>query len=201
MSNQIISLNVGGKPFFSRRSTLEKSEFFNSLINDKIMNNKHNDDIFVDLDPNLFIHILNKLRYPSYDFPEKLSINLWILWDMCGDGSTKPLYTYRKTSYNIISDVDVCIHNAKCMIESLDIISISKLSSIHIKLKTKSILFDTNNPFILFDEIKTEEKYNYKLKAKYMHVLNDYENININIVETDRTNDMCKVIVTKKIYS
>ena len=79
----MIKLNVGGQIMITRESTLKKSSVLKMLIerNKNSMNDKCNGSIFLDEDPKLFIHVLNKLRHPNYIFPEKLIDNIENLLD------------------------------------------------------------------------------------------------------------------------
>lgn len=76
----IIKLNVGGKYFETRRSTLEKSAFFSSLLSGRWETEKKNEEIFVDKYPEIFTHVLNFARFNHceieirFDPPEKKGI-------------------------------------------------------------------------------------------------------------------------------
>lgn len=69
---EIIKLNIGGKIIQTKKSTLCQSKFFNTLLNDYDIS----DEVFIDDDPDLFIHLLNKLRNAKYKFPNDLTKNL-----------------------------------------------------------------------------------------------------------------------------
>lgn len=69
--SNIVTLDVGGTRMKTLRSTLEKLTFFNSYLN-RWDDGKN--DLFVDYDPNLFIHLLNKLRDYNYVLPENENI-------------------------------------------------------------------------------------------------------------------------------
>jgi len=72
----IVYLNVGGKKFETNLETLKFSPYFRG-----IMNLKHNSEsdswscketpYFIDRDPKIFRHVLNLLRNPEYNYPEK----------------------------------------------------------------------------------------------------------------------------------
>lgn len=57
MSKDIITLNVGGVYFITRRATLTASPFFDALVR-----HRWEDEIFVDRDPFYFRHVLNWMR-------------------------------------------------------------------------------------------------------------------------------------------
>lgn len=71
MSN-IITLDVGGTIMRTYKSVLDKLPFFESYL--ARWTNKSADPIFVDYDPELFIHLLNKLRDPNYVTPNDANI-------------------------------------------------------------------------------------------------------------------------------
>ena len=55
-----VTLNVGGETFVSYRHTLLESEFLGGLLSDEM--EEATEEIFVDRDPKLFVHILSWLR-------------------------------------------------------------------------------------------------------------------------------------------
>jgi len=88
MADPIIPLNVGGQLFQTRKSTLLRSPYFKSMflggfaentenaesledeVKETIENNKTPQ--FLDFDPDLFRHVLNRLRNPEYMFPDDI---------------------------------------------------------------------------------------------------------------------------------
>ncbi len=75
----IVLLNVGGTIFQTRKTTLLQSEYFKILLDDEKFGDgcKNNDgSYFIDEDPELFKHLLNKLRHPDYEFPNLLNPGL-----------------------------------------------------------------------------------------------------------------------------
>ena len=79
---EIIRLNIGGVETQTIKTTLEKSGYFNGLLNNPQMNKSGEDDIlFVDEDYDLFKHLLNKMRNDCYEFPKDLKSNLENLAD------------------------------------------------------------------------------------------------------------------------
>lgn len=76
-SEQLITVNVGGVYFVTRRSTLEDSDsFFSGAIS------LHPDckELFVDRDPTYFRHILNWMRGVRY-LPEDENILQELSWE------------------------------------------------------------------------------------------------------------------------
>jgi hypothetical protein len=65
-----VTINVGGKNMVTYKSTLEQLEYFRNILERW---NK-TDNIFVDYDPDLFIHLLNKLRDNNYTMPNNDNI-------------------------------------------------------------------------------------------------------------------------------
>lgn len=70
-SNGKVTLNVGGTRVETLQSTLMKTQYFADFF--ARWNNK--DEIFLDMDFDLFKHILNKLRDPRYILPENPNIH------------------------------------------------------------------------------------------------------------------------------
>ena len=68
----VITLNVGGKIMSTYKSTLEQLDYFQSKLDR--WNADNTDIIFIDYDPELFIHLLNKLRDDGYTFPNDENI-------------------------------------------------------------------------------------------------------------------------------
>lgn len=65
MEKKVIKLQVGEKTFFTKASTLTKSPFFEALLSGKWKNdpNTENIDFFVDRDGELFVFVMQILRY------------------------------------------------------------------------------------------------------------------------------------------
>lgn len=68
---EIIKINVGGQYFTTYKSTLLNSDYFKSYF-ERWEKDKH----FLDLDPNIFQHVLNILRDPNYEIPKKYYNNV-----------------------------------------------------------------------------------------------------------------------------
>lgn len=62
----IITLDVGGKKFRTYKSNLLKSEYFKSKL--ERWNNDNSNVLFVDEDPEIFVHVLNFLRNSTYSY-------------------------------------------------------------------------------------------------------------------------------------
>lgn len=73
---ETVTLNVGGKLFQTTQQTILKSKYFERIINFKKLENKVDEIIFVDDDPELFNHLLNYMRSPNYIFPAHHKVNL-----------------------------------------------------------------------------------------------------------------------------
>lgn len=77
MSGERIYLDVGGQIFETLKDKLIQCSYFEALFsfNEKSCNNNNNftkeKPYFIDRDPKIFRHILNLLRNPSYNFPQK----------------------------------------------------------------------------------------------------------------------------------
>lgn len=75
----IVTLNVGGTKMQTYKSILETLPYFESYMDRWSENHP---EIFVDYDPNLFIHLLNKLRDANYIMP--VNENVSIMCDYFG---------------------------------------------------------------------------------------------------------------------
>jgi hypothetical protein len=65
-----VTLNVGGKNMVTYKSTLDRLEYFKNIFDRW----NQTDNLFVDYDPDLFIHLLNKLRDDNYIMPDNDNI-------------------------------------------------------------------------------------------------------------------------------
>lgn len=68
----IITLDVGGTIMRTYKSVLDKLPFFESYM--ARWSGKGGNPVFIDYDPELFIHLLNKLRDPNYVTPHDANI-------------------------------------------------------------------------------------------------------------------------------
>lgn len=67
-----IIINVGGQQMQTYKSTLEKLEYFKSMF--ARWDNTSSNEVFIDYDPALFIHLLNKLRNDAYELPNSQNV-------------------------------------------------------------------------------------------------------------------------------
>jgi len=75
-----ITLNVSGVLMYTKLTTLKQSSYFRTLLDKNKFGDKDPDgSYFIDEDPELFKHILNKLRHPEYVFPKEHEENLAIM--------------------------------------------------------------------------------------------------------------------------
>lgn len=64
----ILNLNIGGEKFSTSKYTVFQTE---SILKSQVLRWKSKEDIFLDMDPDVFTHILSLLRNPLYPFPSK----------------------------------------------------------------------------------------------------------------------------------
>lgn len=67
MANNIIKLNIGGTKVQTHKETLQKLSYFSSYF----ARWNSGEEIFIDADYSIFIHVLNLLRDPTYQYPIK----------------------------------------------------------------------------------------------------------------------------------
>ena len=82
IENKTIILDVGGQKMKTFKSTLELSPYFKSQF--ERWNLDTTNELFIDQDPNIFIHFLNFLRNTNYRIPEKLEENVNVLMEYYG---------------------------------------------------------------------------------------------------------------------
>lgn len=103
----IIELDVGGTHMKTLKSTLLKVEYFKKIYDR--WNGK--DQLFIDADPNLFIHILNKLRDDKYILPDDPNLQQMLDYYQCFKKvevkSSVALKTNDETSKYIIGSLTV----------------------------------------------------------------------------------------------
>jgi hypothetical protein len=80
----IIKLNVGGKIFMTNKDTLCQTVFFQKMFENEQLSKKIDGSYFLDEDPKYFVHILNKLRYPSYKLPKDIDDHIFVVADIYG---------------------------------------------------------------------------------------------------------------------
>lgn len=98
VADPIITLNVGGKTFMTRKSIIEKSEFFRGMLEDI----SYKGEIFVDRSPLIFGHVLDCLRDKEYPYPSKYRSELdYFLIDL----ENVTLYDEDKTTITAIKEL------------------------------------------------------------------------------------------------
>ena len=189
----LIKLNVGGTIFTTTKSIICQSKYFQTLLNKFSINKLEDDSLFIDDDPNLFIHILNKLRHPGYIYPENLAENLAILSEY---------YQIVNININNQNNNNIQIMENIFKINSGEIIKLNNTNNNNINYNKisflvkgrcdfeldNSIIFYLNNNKVLqittnkincvFDIIindDTDIKKTYVLKQKYLDVINRYD--------------------------
>jgi hypothetical protein len=80
----IIKLNVGGNIFMTNKDTLCQTVFFQKMFENEQLLKKIDGSYFLDEDPKYFVHILNKLRYPSYKLPKDIDDHIFVVADIYG---------------------------------------------------------------------------------------------------------------------
>lgn len=97
----VVLLNVGGVYFFTRRSTLQRSNsFFTGL------SNTEETEIFVDRDPTYFRHVMNWMRGVRY-VPEDDTVINELIWEAdyyCLPGMKEALQKTR-AKYSLLRSV------------------------------------------------------------------------------------------------
>jgi hypothetical protein len=113
----IVTLNVGGTKIKTFKSTLNKTPYFeNYFLN---WDHQFHKEIFLDMDYNIFIHVLNKLRNDNYHFPENeiLLKNIMNLFDYLG----LPIDISSKQKNNLLSSkCDILITKCDQIIDQLN---------------------------------------------------------------------------------
>lgn len=218
--NNIVELNVGGKIMLTSRTTLANIEFFEAYFKrwehssatttttddePKFLFDDRNIvpanyypplQIFLDVDPHLFIHILNKLRHPKYVLPD--DENIGILCDYLGieidkpeisvaEPSSPPRNTIKTISVrdNYLTQYSTNLHikrgehlNSLILIDNINVVThiavlCKDIYVYRISQMDMELFFD--GPFENIKKIKT-----YKLKDHYIDILNDMSHQLIN---------------------
>lgn len=79
MESTIITLNIGGKKIKTYKTTLEQCGVLQNQLERWDFNK--NDELFIDQDPDIFIHFLNYLRNQNYKIPVNVEDNVKILME------------------------------------------------------------------------------------------------------------------------
>ena len=203
---EIIRLNIGGVETQTIKTTLEKSGYFNGLLNNPQMNKSGEGDIlFIDEDYELFKHLLNKMRNDCYEFPQDLKSNLENLADYYLIPVVKTEVVQNNInivdipftkSYGIMNITFRKIKGAKILSfdSSLTLIHSLKLEiyfddKLSINIKSHIYL----NDFFEVETItpktdKTYEQVRIRLKNKYLEILNSVDEGDLNIKITGGCN-------------
>jgi hypothetical protein len=98
---QIITLNVAGTKVQTYQSTLAKLPFFEAYL--KRWKSGDSNEIFVDYDYSLFVHLLNKLRDDAYVIP--LTENVKAMCNYFGYSIQIPVYVIDEIHLRILNTV------------------------------------------------------------------------------------------------
>ena len=190
-----VELNVGGTKITTLKSTLVKLPYFKNYFNSWHKEGKENTEIFLDVDFNIFMHVLNKLRDENYIFPEDgvIITNITNMFDYFGlavknnhcDYNT-PKYVHvevcrpNKDSYYPDKIIPYRTHINTDKVEIMDILlQVEKFNSLEFHSESYTIyqiLNIENNALLLlfFDLIQEERQYQYyRLKPLYLELLKD----------------------------
>lgn len=201
-----IKLNVGGKIYETRKSTLIQSKYFKTLLDDKFGNKSEDGTYFLDEDPELFIHILNKLRHPEYEYPEIQSNNLVKLADFYEIPiiqTKQQIMTAKRIVFNTKNKIDTIIKtNGKIKIISIDF-----------NRNHKCLYFCDNDNCIMSIDTNLKSAINKKMvpskygdiprftvKDETIKIINKYE-FNEVMIETNDDTKICNCIVEYEEYN
>ncbi|QKF94491.1 BTB/POZ domain-containing protein [Fadolivirus algeromassiliense] len=214
----VINLNVGGHTFYTFKSTLEKIPYFNAHFETW---SKDNSEIFLDTDPDIFKHILNKLRDANYQFPTDPIIltniiNMYTYLGLVQDDNDadndssddkkqiiirtlNPNYVYMNSGFfNTIVKHSYTINTLINKIIHIELIC-KKLHYFNVTFNNRVILSIKNNDildiYFGYDHTKNKKRY-YKLRSKYL----EYINVGIIKIETEGQLDM-KCVVANQVSS
>jgi len=199
----LVKLNVAGTIFITKKSTLTQSHFFKTLLDDeKFADKKEDGSYFIDEDPVLFRHLLNKLRHPNYQFPEADSTNLKQLIDFYEIPSVNANKKHKKI---ILEGYEFKIQDKDNDIRIFDNI-----------IKIKTVCFDYDNKYYmnfyhndepvceinlyvaeLFDVINDK----YILNANTIKLINKYTYNKIEIIKEKDSKFLCEGFVDYVIFS
>ena len=165
-----IIINVGGKLMKTYISTLKQLPYFQSYIERW----SNNEELFIDYDPKLFLHLLNKLRDKNYEMPNNNNIN-----NMCQYFG----YDQNITKINIVEDKIPSGILTKSIYgrDKTEILKNEKIISINLNLQTKNNLCIQNSKNIILD-VKINlglyfkyDKYNKTccMRKKYVKIINN----------------------------
>jgi hypothetical protein len=208
MSSNIITLNVGGTKIQTYKSTIEVLPYFESyMARWKIDNTNHellakdpkknvgSIEIFVDYDPRLFIHLLNKLRDSKYAMP--LNENIITMCNYFGYELETPKLlpscriiivktesqTGKRMDRNGTCTESYTINTIETPLSIIAIRSRGHISVPYIDVKdecTTLYAIDTDNFHIYFEQHQQHIEY-WFLKKDIIETLQEIERLNIMI--------------------
>ena len=179
----VITLDVGGKIMKTYKSTLDQVDFFKNYMT-RWTNT--NNVIFLDLDPDIFIHILNKLRDINYDLPNNQSVE-----KMCNYFGMK-IENYDNISNEIVELMDDYNNNkrykfnsSECEIIYIILIKHNSFRSLEFMYKDKIIFKVSDESLALYFKFENtgQMEYVYKLRKQYLQLLQNIGSITINVSE------------------
>ena len=185
-----IQVNVGGQIMSTYRTTLLKSEFFKSYIDRW----NSGEQLFLDVDPNLFIHVLNKLRNSSYVLPDDNNV-----LNMCQyfglaindhhniiDSYIIPYQCYRNGS------LTYKINTNDCTLTDLILIDNGHLSFVEISVgPIKMYTINQDDICAYFDLMQTSNRKidTYILRQKYLEPLQNLGEICLHLRAKDNSDN------------
>lgn len=218
-----LKLNVGGTKCQTLKSTLDHVPYFQALFANWQKENKNfEEEVFLDLDYEIFKHGLNKLRDASYEFPQN-EIVLQNINNMMGFfgveiKDTKVLLEREKTSHfkqigvvhgelNYgpgINKMSLSIDTDKFLIKEVIIfvtdrsISFSIIKKVDEKLANNLIL--GTDQFHIFDTFfkecgKKESYINYRLRKSYLKIFENVGIITINVFTSGKLSCVVEKII------
>jgi hypothetical protein len=187
MESSIINLDVGGIKLKVYRSTLTQLEYFKSKL-ERWSNNQ--DELFVDYDYNLFIHLINKLRDPTYNMPRNKNINM--MCDYFGFNYIKKCTIIKHETFYSGSNMNVIFHKIPSKSRLIKIILCADHSSYVDKITFKKgnkvilkIKKDYKDIYLTKEDIyfTKEDVYAnfYVLRQEFINVLQKINNLTIEV--------------------
>lgn len=155
-----IKLNVGGKFVETKKTTLTQSRYFLSLLDDKFGDKREDGTYFIDEDPDLFIHILNKLRHPKYEFPEKQLTNLIKLAEFY-------VIPMIQTKQRTMTAKQIIFNTEKILDTMIQTNGIIKIKSMDFNKNHKCLYFYNDDNCILIIDTKIKGIMNKKIIRNY----------------------------------
>ena len=171
MSSSTILLDVGGHCMKTHKSTLEKLDFFKSYL---ARWNGSEKELFIDYDPTLFIHLLNKLRDDNYVMPDNENITQML--DYFGYVAVEsvvinePINNIYEIHSNSGYKISYELSNEKIILFGL--LSINEICKIIIKTNDNRLDITIFNKDIPFFFKKSNDV--YTLKKNYLKLINNF---------------------------